>query len=259
MKILIPIDFTRQNLCQIRLLNFIPNAQEVILLHVMPKNTSAEAQNEMKDKMKQLMNLSDNHNFNYILIEENKSIGQSITDFAKNESVDLLVVNVKNESKAEKLWFGTELLKMVRQTVCPVLCLPDKKVDFSFEKAAFFTDLSEESIVAFRKFEKIIQLFNIQVEWVKVVTPANFQTQRQFNQQIDHIKHLFNPEWNHKPLLINDYSVEEGIQHFMKDEKIDIGMFATHGRTGISLYYYGSVTENILENLLVPAMIVDLN
>jgi nucleotide-binding universal stress UspA family protein len=259
MKILIPIDFTRQNLCQMRLLNFIQEAQDVHLLHVISKNTNAQTRADLQHKMSQLISLHNTHRFTFQLLEESKSVGTTITEFAEKEAFDMLVVNVKNQSRAEKLWFGTELLKIIRQATCPVLCLPDKKIDFSFKKAAFFTDLSEESVIAFRKFEKILQLFHIPVEWIKVTIPSNFQTTRQFNQQTLQIKQLFNPEWQHSPKLINDYSVEEGIQHYIRDENIDLAMFASHGRTGISLYYYGSVTENIIENLTIPALITGIH
>ncbi len=54
--------------------------------------------------------------------------------------------------------------------------------------------------------------------------------------------------------FVSDYTVEKGILNFASQNEIDAIAVATHGRTGISHFLSGSITEDIANHSTKPVI-----
>jgi nucleotide-binding universal stress UspA family protein len=50
--------------------------------------------------------------------------------------------------------------------------------------------------------------------------------------------------------------VAEAIAEYAKNNKVDLIVIATHGRSGLSRWYWGSVADRILRSVCVPVLMV---
>ena len=53
---------------------------------------------------------------------------------------------------------------------------------------------------------------------------------------------------------VNDYSIEQGILNFANVKGADLIAVATHGRTGLSHFFEGSISEDIANHSTLPVM-----
>lgn len=58
-----------------------------------------------------------------------------------------------------------------------------------------------------------------------------------------------------KPLVVSGDPVEE-ISHFIDEQRIDLAVIATHGRTGLKHFLMGSLAEQLLHTLTCPILTV---
>jgi len=56
--------------------------------------------------------------------------------------------------------------------------------------------------------------------------------------------------------IYNDNSVEKGILNFSRERKVDLIALSTHGRSGISHLFVGSVAKNLSKKALKPMFTV---
>nr|WP_313791405.1 universal stress protein [Lacinutrix neustonica] len=62
---------------------------------------------------------------------------------------------------------------------------------------------------------------------------------------LEHLKQVY---------YVNDYTVEKGILNCANDMNADLIAIATHGRTGISHFFSGSISEDIANHASKPVM-----
>jgi nucleotide-binding universal stress UspA family protein len=60
---------------------------------------------------------------------------------------------------------------------------------------------------------------------------------------------------NAKPVLVSGYAAEE-ILNYAKNNKVDLIIMSTHGRSGIKRWIMGSVTNRVLHHSTIPIMTI---
>jgi nucleotide-binding universal stress UspA family protein len=60
---------------------------------------------------------------------------------------------------------------------------------------------------------------------------------------------------NVKPVMVSGYAADE-ILNYANNNKVDLIIMSTHGRSGISRFVMGSVTNKVLSHSLVPVLTV---
>lgn len=92
---------------------------------------------------------------------------------------------------------------------------------------------------------------------VKVITPDHFESTEQTNRMIAD----FRSEWNIEKStvhVINENTVHAGISYAAETVKADAIAMETHGRTGLSRFFYGSQTQSVVNHADVPVLSVKI-
>ncbi len=176
---------------------------------------------------------------------------QSISESIVEENPDLVVMGSKGSSGMEEVLIGSNTEKVVRTATCPVVTVKASTDPGSLKKIVFASDFKEDNDEIARRMKNLQGLFNAQLYFVVVNTPANFETTRESIKRINLFAKTYGFE-GVKAEIYNSRSEESGIIEFAEDIDADLIAMATHGRTGFLHLITGSIAEDVVNHAKRP-------
>ena len=153
----------------------------------------------------------------------------------------------------KEMFIGSNTEKVVRTSEPPVLVIKNNHQDFKVDNFVFATDFSEECIESFKKAKRFAEVTGAKLHMLLVNTPNDFRTTTEANKLMsDFIKDLTID--NYTMNVYNDTSVEKGILNFAKDVKAELIGMSTHGRKGLSHFFNGSISEDLVNHANMPVI-----
>lgn len=176
-----------------------------------------------------------------------------IMDTVKRHNADLIVMGSHGAEGMRNLFIGSNAEKVVRNSEVPVLVVKDRKNRLDVNEFIFATDLDPKSTSALQEADKFAKKTNCNLHLLYVNTPSNFLTTRKAEAMMnDYLENV-----NVTPgecTIYNDTSVEEGVFNYTKDVKGDLIGMANHGRRGLSHFFNGSVSEDVVNHSSLPVI-----
>jgi nucleotide-binding universal stress UspA family protein len=269
-KILVPVDFSKKSDSAVKMSAQIGKKikSEIHLLHLVElpsgivdmgagSNFSIPASmmylRKVKEKIIHLKNtfFDSDHIIKYSIKFENPFEG--ITNYATKNDANLIVMGSKGVSDFEEMIIGSNTEKVVRTSNIPVIVVKTDTNKFKFKKLVFASNYDEENKVAFSDFLAFAKKFNSQIHLLKINTISNFESSYETHKKIKNFIQDFNLK--RKTITIyNDISVVKGIINFAKDIDADIIAITTHGRSGLSSLFNGSIAKSVSKNILRPVI-----
>ncbi|MFQ3305740.1 MAG: nucleotide-binding universal stress UspA family protein [Polaribacter sp.] len=180
---------------------------------------------------------------------------EGIKKCANKINADLIIMGSKGHSEFEEIIVGSNTEKIVRNSKIPVMVVKRDDKKFKLDNLVFASNFKKENSEVFRKFLDFANAFNSKVHLLKINTPSHFEVTQDTIEKIkDFIKGYNLPK--HSINIYNDTSVEKGIINFSKEKKADLIALSTHGRSGISHLFTGSVAKNLSKKALKPMFTV---
>jgi nucleotide-binding universal stress UspA family protein len=171
----------------------------------------------------------------------------------KAHNVDLIVMGSHGASGFQEMFIGSNTEKVVRNSDVPVLVIKREESDFNANNFVFASDFSEEIKKPFEKVVEFADKFNSHLHLVTVNTPNNFKSTRVAQKAMDEFVAEFKIN-NCSTHIYNDVNVEKGILHFAKGINADIIGMSTHGRKGLSHFFNGSISEDLVNHAKRPVI-----
>jgi nucleotide-binding universal stress UspA family protein len=167
--------------------------------------------------------------------------------------IDLIVMGSQGASGLQEMFIGSNTEKVVRRSKVPVLVIKDGSDDFEVRKIVFASDFSDECKRTFQKVLDFAYLFRAEMHLLYVNTIHNFNTTRAIEEKIDKFIEGFEMSKCTKNIY-NDISIENGILSFSRGIDADIIALNTHGRSGLSQLFNGSVGQELTNHALRPVV-----
>ena len=142
---------------------------------------------------------------------------------------------------------------MVRSAHSPVLVINNDHADFNIQDFVFATDFGEESRGCFTQAQKFAEAMEAQMHLLYVNTPAGFKTTEEATKLMQGFIKDSKDE-NHTINIHNAYSVEDGILQFAKMKGAKLIGTSTHGRRGLSHFFNGSISEDLVNHANMPVI-----
>lgn len=177
-----------------------------------------------------------------------------ILSFVNKENIDLIIMGSNGISGIEEFILGSNTEKVVRLSPVPVIILKEEIENFNPANIVFASDFSEEIKKPFQKILDFANLFNAKLNLVTICTPNSFKTTAIANK----ITEDFIREFEIKDFsfhIYNDLNIEKGIIHFAKEINADLISLCTHGRTGLSHFFTGSISEDLANHATKPLIV----
>jgi nucleotide-binding universal stress UspA family protein len=218
---------------------------KVFLLQLMGKTRSA-----MKREL-------DKFDLKGLSVEDQVVIGsvfQSLTSTIADSNIDLIVMGMhgKGDPKNRKD-AGSNTIKVVRKASCPVLIIKNKVENFKIQKVLLAIDFETINSEYIEKIKELQAVFGFELHLLYINTQINFISTAAFEQlREEFIKNYKLEGTNFK--MINAYSEDEGIINYASKINTDVIALTTHGRKGINLFFFGSVSENVVKEAKVPIL-----
>ncbi|QIE60126.1 universal stress protein [Rasiella rasia] len=169
------------------------------------------------------------------------------------KKIDLIVMGSHGTSGFKEMFIGSNAEKVVRTSHIPVLVIKNEHTTFDINNFVFATDFSEECKKPFKSAQQFAKAMGAKMHLLFVNTPADFKTSEEADAIMTRFLSGMQAE-NYTTNVYNDTSVEKGILGFAR--KIDaqlIGM-STHGRKGLSHFFNGSVSEDLVNHANMPVI-----
>jgi nucleotide-binding universal stress UspA family protein len=264
-KILVPCDFSKPAINAYRFaLNVAAQANGTVhLLHVvelpvlhdsvlMPVlNFEQELLKELKEKaeeeFKKIIGKYTSDSVKVLMKVIFGAPSKMILEYAKDESIDLIVMGSHGASGFREFFVGSNAEKIVRNSSVPVLVLkhyykrPVKDIVFPNDLE---TENQEDLIV---KVKALQNFFKAHLHLVWINTPLNFTSDTVTNERLIAFAKRFSLK-DYTIHVFNHPNEEDGIIRFTKLIKGDLVAMGTHGRKGISHLINGSMAEDVVNH-----------
>ncbi len=177
---------------------------------------------------------------------------EAVKDTIKEENIGLVIMGTKGSSGWAEFFIGSQTEKIVRWADCPVISVPAKSSFDSIKKILVPIDLTEIQDGFMENLAKLQQLFHARMEFLWVKTPHNIENTEMVTKEFDELLKQYGFKDSSFTIVKNVFP-SDGILEQVNELEADMVAMATHSRRGISHWLSGSMTEDTVNHLQVPA------
>jgi len=182
-----------------------------------------------------------------------QEVFKGIFHTCKKHQIDLIVMGSNGSSGLREMLIGSNTEKVVRTSETPVLVVKKEHAVFNVGHFVFASNFENESKDAFKKAINFSNLFGAKMHLLLVNTPNMFVTTEETNARMDNYTKLINST-PYSLNVYNDLSIEKGIMNFSQSIGADLIGMSTHGRQGLSHFFNGSISEDLVNHAKRPVM-----
>ncbi len=176
-----------------------------------------------------------------------------IINESEKNNIDLIVMGSQGASGLQEMFIGSNTEKVVRRSKVPVLVIKKSDDDFKIKDMIFASDFNNESKKTFQKVVDFADLFKAKIHLLYVNTIHNFNTTQAIEKKIeDFIADFKIGPYSRR--IYNDVSIEKGILSYGRDIDADLIALNTHGRSGLSQLFNGSIGQELANHALRPVI-----
>ncbi len=177
----------------------------------------------------------------------------AVIDTCHEHDVDMIVMGSHGASGFKEMFIGSNTEKVVRTSDIPVLVIKNEHANFTVDNFVFASDFKNDNKETYKQAVDFAKSFDAKIHLLMVNTPNNFNTTEVSNKRIrEFIKDY--PFNNFSINIYNDETVEKGILNFSKMIDADLIGISTHGRQGISHFFNGSISEDLVNHAKRPVI-----
>ena len=267
-RILVPTDFSEQaeNALKIAAQMAAKNDGEIFLLHSMEiplhlansgeTGSLPEALYFIKLAEKRFSELLKKPFLQDITIYETIGHGEIYDDIKEavtKNNIDLIIMGSHGASGFREMFIGSNTEKVVRTSNIPVLVIKNHHANFEVRDFVFATDFSEECRKPFVQAQNFAQTVGAHIHLLLINTPSGFKTTAEARTLMEKFV-KGTAVGNYTLNIYNDVSVEKGILNFAKEIKAQLIGMSTHGRKGLSHFFNGSISEDMVNHANMPVI-----
>ncbi len=181
-----------------------------------------------------------------------------IIRYAEDLGADLMVMGSHGASGLNEMFIGSITQKVVRSAEMPVLVVKGDSDLSTAKNFVFCSDFEEEQVQgAMDDLIKFVKIFNAKAHLLYVNTPNHFDdTEFTLNKMNDFIAKYDDVQFEKH--VWNEYTVEDGIISFARNNEVDLVATATHGFKGLRRMIHVNVTENLINHSEKPVLCLNI-
>ncbi|NCO63565.1 MAG: universal stress protein [Flavobacteriales bacterium] len=268
-KILIPTDFSEQaeNALKVAAQLAQKHHAEIYLLHTLelpmqkvdPLSSSAnlpEAMYFMQLAHKHFETLLEKDYLKGINVHEIVEFYETfrgVYQVCKKHQIDLIVMGSHGTNSFREMLIGSNTEKVVRTSEVPVLVIKKEHPAFKINDFVFASNFKDYYQAPYKKATEFATLFDAKMHLLMVNTAGHFMTTHDAKERMHAFAKTAHFD-NYSVNIYNDINVEKGIMNFSQSIKADLIGMCTHGRQGLSSFFNGSISEDLVNNAKRPVM-----
>jgi nucleotide-binding universal stress UspA family protein len=197
---------------------------------------------------------------------EEGEIFERIVDFADAENCDLIVMGRKGTGRLERTLIGSVTSRVIGHSHRDVLVFPEGS-EFGWKKFLLATDGSKYSDAATNRAIDFAKSYGGTLSVVSVVDiPPEFYSQikgleaaqeliRKAQEFVNTVKKKAEEQDVKAEILVKEGEAAKIITDLAVEQKSDVVIIGSHGRTGLRRLLMGSTAERVIGNAACPVLI----
>jgi nucleotide-binding universal stress UspA family protein len=196
---------------------------------------------------------------------EEGEIHERIVDLADAENCDVIVMGRRGKRRIERSLIGPVTARVIGYTQRDVLVVPSSTV-IGWKKIVLATDGSRYSAFAAERAISFAKSYGGELKIVSVVdVPAEFYAEapqavddlvRKAKGFVAEVKKQADAEGVKAETFVGESEAFEAIINLAKEQKADMIVIGSHGRTGLRRLLMGSVAEKVIGYAPCPVLVV---
>ena len=270
-RILVPIDFSKEAECAAKVAADIAKktGSEIHLVHMLELPVTTVDPAEMNsvssepqiiyfmklahEKFEKFVNLPFFKGLKVIQSVQFQHAFSGIISESEKNDIDLIVMGSQGASGLQEMFIGSNTEKVVRRSRIPVLVIKKRIEEFKVDNLIFASDFNKESKTTFQRVIDFAKVFDARIHLLYINTIHNFNTTKNIEKRIADFMADFDFS-NYTTNIYNDISIEKGILSFARDIDADLIALNTHGRSGLSQLFNGSIGQELANHALRPVI-----
>lgn len=177
-----------------------------------------------------------------------------ISDYAKRQNVDLIVMGTNGNEKAINKLLGSNTSMVIENAHCPVLAIPNGTSFKAIQNIAYATNFDAKDIESITQLGKVAKVTNSTLHCIHV----NLFSEGAESNKSAAFEADLKTNLEGLPVVFNSWSahnVEDGLEIFCRVNQIDILAMLTHNRsTWNKLFGEHSVTKSMAMRNKLPLL-----
>ncbi|MDI9356066.1 MAG: universal stress protein [Chitinophagaceae bacterium] len=173
-----------------------------------------------------------------------------IIDIIKYMNTNLVIMGSKGSDGLEEVFVGSNADKITRYAHCPVITVKYRCDLRKIKNIVYPTDLEQEQEVVIKHLKHFQNLLKARIHILKVYTSA-LNVEGEVKTNIHKYADYFDIT-NYTVNTIFDEKESEGILDFAQSVDADIIAMGTHSKKGISAFFGGMISKNIVNHSPIP-------
>jgi len=176
-----------------------------------------------------------------------------ILKISQTNNVDLIVMGSHGASGYKEMFIGSNAEKVVRNSDVPVLIIKKEENNFKVDNFVFASDFADEIKKPFQKVVDFANKFDATLHLAMINTPNNFKPTSESTEIMNKFTAGFTIN-KFETHIYNETNVEKGILNFSNSIDADLIGMSTHGRKGLSHFFNGSISEDLVNHASRPVV-----
>ncbi len=208
---------------------------------------------EVRLELNELVKKADNEKVEArFRIGYNESTTNLIGHIEEND-ISLVVIGSHGSTGIRELFIGSNAQKIVRLSPVPTLVVKEKMSSVQKPNLIFVSDFEMESMTPFRQTLEFAVTLDAKVKLVYINTPIYFADTWEIKAKMAPFLEIGGSRIL-KEQIVDAHIFEEGLRKCCESRENSIISMATHGRTGITRIFYGSLTEKVINHIRHPVL-----
>lgn len=179
------------------------------------------------------------------------NIESDILHYEKNEAVNLIIMGTHGSDGLAQQLSGTIADKIIRLANAPVISLKCKRETAEFKDILLAGDFNPPIKDNIEQLKELAAIFGAKLHLLRVNTPFNNDKKEMIEHNMDQYCELNEIE-NADFHIVEAKSVEAGITDFSGKNNIEFIAIGSRGRMGISAFFNGCVSADLVNHLYKP-------
>lgn len=181
---------------------------------------------------------------------------KEVNTFANAQQADLIIMGSKGHSDYDGVFTGSNTEKVVRYSDIPVLVIKEEMLSTDLKQVVLATDFEDDNVHATKNAVALLRDLGASVKLLHVNLPniGFLSTEEIYEKRDGFLSQIGHPEWKNNIDYISDYSVEDGVIKYANNHNMDAIAMISHGRTGLNLFFGGSISEDVVNHSKKPVI-----
>ncbi len=226
---------------------------QLVLFHVYEKASDLTEANSLLEKLKTELQSSSIAKIE-CRMEEGGDVIDCLERQARHLAAQLIVMGITGKSRLEKVFLGSNTLKMVERNICPVLIIPPSSQFTQVKNVLLLSDFKEvSSTIPVVPIKNVLQIFRPALHILNVNSEHYVSLTTEFMGQRSQLLEMFG-DMNPQFYFVGTYDLHETAQQFVSDKEIDMLITIPKNHSFFGSMFKTSNTKRLVYESAIPIL-----